>query len=152
MARNPIPHRCKDCKLDPPPAVRAAPHPGPRCATHHRLFRKAQKARTRDLRREKVYGLPPDAYEAVWAAQGRVCAACGKPIRSKPCIDHNHDCCPGPVSCGKCVRGILHPDCNRTLIGRFGIDQLLKAARYLIDNGATAQAAIAQLNQGKVDS
>lgn len=125
--------QCKDCVTEGITTQRNAPHPGPRCVTHHRAFRKAQKQRTRELRREKVYGLTPEAFEALWEAQGRVCAACGKPIRNKPCIDHDHTCCDGPVSCGRCVRGILHPDCNRTLIGRFTTEQLLRAARYLFD-------------------
>lgn len=125
--------RCKDCVNDGITSIRNAPHPGPRCTTHHRAFRKATRARSTAKRRQKVYGVTPELFEALWALQGRVCAACGRPIRNRPCIDHDHDCCPGATSCGKCVRGILHPDCNRTLIGRFSVDQLIRAARYLLD-------------------
>lgn len=120
---------CKGCSS----TTRDLKYPGPRCTTCHREFKKASKARTQALRREKVYGLTPEVFEAIWEAQGRVCGACGKPIRSKPCVDHDHSCCDGPTSCGECVRGILHPDCNRTLIGRFGPNQLIRAARYLLD-------------------
>jgi hypothetical protein len=129
MTTSSKPRSCKDCAS----TTRALPYPGPRCTTCHRAVKKARKARTQALRREKVYGVDPELYEAIWEAQGRVCAACGKPIRSKPCIDHNHDCCDGPTSCGLCIRGILHPDCNRTLIGRFSPQQLIQAARYLLD-------------------
>jgi hypothetical protein len=31
--------------------------------------------------------------------------------------DHNHTCCPGNYSCGKCFRGILHGVCNAAIGG-----------------------------------
>jgi hypothetical protein len=27
-------------------------------------------------------------------------------------VDHDHRCCPGPVSCGACVSGLLCTPCN----------------------------------------
>lgn len=33
-------------------------------------------------------------------------------------VDHDHNCCPGTKSCGKCVRGIVCPRCNM-LVDRY---------------------------------
>lgn len=47
-------------------------------------------------------------------------------------LDHDHRCCPGETSCGKCVRAALCAKCNWGL-GNFGDDPqvLRKAAEYL---------------------
>lgn len=85
------------------------------------------------LQRLYKYGLTAAEYDAMFEAQGRVCAICGTddPGRSF-CIDHDHSCCPGDKSCGKCIRGIICDPCN-TGLGRFrdSADLLRKAADYL---------------------
>jgi hypothetical protein len=135
------PKPCKDC--EPPTGKgkpRPAPHPGPRCATHHREFRKAQKGRTRDRIVETTYGITPKQYAALKAAQGGRCAVCQVATgRTKAlAVDHDHECCPGPVSCGKCVRGLLCGPCNQDVIGRYGIAKLYRAIAYLLDPPARA--------------
>jgi len=39
---------------------------------------------------------------------------CGRDLDTSQ-IDHNHACCPGKTSCGKCVRGLLCNRCNLLL-------------------------------------
>lgn len=69
--------------------------------------------RQRDLQRKSHYGLDVEAFSALLASQGDACAICGLcPIRAKWFVDHDHGCCPGKRSCGKCVRGILCQGCN----------------------------------------
>jgi hypothetical protein len=57
--------------------------------------------------------------------QHDLCAVCHQPFADAfdslrngsvglvPSIDHDHSCCPGEQTCGKCIRGIVHLRCNR---------------------------------------
>lgn len=90
-------------------------------------------SRSKKLRR---YGLTIEQYEAMFAAQGGVCAICRLPERNRQphrkdgkwvdplAIDHDH-------ATGK-VRGLLCMLCN-TAIGKFGDDPVMlrQAADYL---------------------
>lgn len=68
--------------------------------------------------------------EKLISQQGR-CAVCRIPM-TEPHVDHDHRCCPGAFSCGKCVRGLLCGDCNVGL-GKFqdDADRLRDALAYL---------------------
>lgn len=41
-----------------------------------------------------------------------VCAACHEALVGKPHVHHDHQCCPGGYSCGKCVIDLLCYRCN----------------------------------------
>jgi hypothetical protein len=64
----------------------------------------------------RQHGMSPDAYALLLAAQGGVCAAADCREKPKPerrlTTDHDHQCCPGRFSCGRCVRGLLCQACN----------------------------------------
>lgn len=90
----------------------------------------------RNRQRLRKFGITPEQYGQMLAAQGGACAICGTddPGSGKSfAVDHDHECCPGRGSCGKCIRGLLCQKCNRGL-GLFNDDRdRLKAAlRYLI--------------------
>lgn len=78
------------------------------------------------------YGLT----EADYTAMGDACWICGTtdpgPGRKNFDIDHDHACCPGRESCGKCIRGKLCSRCNK-FIGTVqdNPELLRKAATYL---------------------
>jgi hypothetical protein len=68
----------------------------------------------------RTYGISAEQYEAIYRAQKGKCYLCGRKSNQRLSVDHAHSCCPGPVSCGKCVRGLLcapERGCNRSLVG-----------------------------------
>ncbi|NWL27964.1 hypothetical protein DM794_12950 [Paenarthrobacter ureafaciens] len=88
-------------------------------------------------RRKTVYGLELDAYEALLVAQDGRCKLCERaPSDGSPLeVDHNHKCCPGPASCGHCVRGLLCQTCNKGLgLLQENADILMSAAEYVLLN------------------
>ena len=61
----------------------------------------------------KKYNMTYEEYKALHTKQNHLCAICGK--KEKLCIDHDHNCCFGPSSCGKCIRGLVCFKCNVAL-------------------------------------
>jgi len=86
------------------------------------------------------YGLTVDDYNRLLAEQDGRCAICrGKSVKNRRlCVDHDHACCPGGRSCGKCIRGLLCNQCNRKILGYWlqetvkGTIQALETARRLV--------------------
>jgi hypothetical protein len=125
---------CKDCGS----TTRKVSAPGPRCATCHRE-RRTQASLTRRLTYvAKQYNLTPEQYEALRSQLRRndrgqyICPLCDR--NQARCVDHDHKCCPGKISCGKCVRGLICSPCNKFL-GHLRDDPeaLLRFGRYLSD-------------------
>lgn len=82
------------------------------------------------------FGLSLEDYDRMLAEQGGGCAICGATEpggRGSFHVDHDHACCPGKKSCGKCVRSLLCTNCNSGL-GRFhdDPDRLMAAVAYLL--------------------
>lgn len=63
---------------------------------------------------KRYYGLSPEDYELLLMEQDGKCAICSR-IMTPPYVDHDHSCCPGVKSCGKCIRGLLCISCNAHL-------------------------------------
>lgn len=69
----------------------------------------------RRKRTQQTYNLSPAMWDALFDSQGRKCAICKRDKsggRGGWHTDHDHSCCPGIKSCGRCVRGILCHWCN----------------------------------------
>lgn len=84
--------------------------------------------------RVRKHGITLERFDEMSQEQGGGCAICGGPNRGGRHleIDHDHACCPGTESCGKCVRGLLCGPCNKAL-GQFqdNPELLRRAAEYL---------------------
>lgn len=119
--------RCKDCTDEGIETKRKAPHPGPRCSTHHRSRRKVTRDASWEKRIEATYGISSEEYWRIYEAQQRACYICRRATgaRKKLSVDHCHTT--------GVVRGLLCTPCNRNVLGhlRDDMDALLRAIDYL---------------------
>lgn len=108
MARR-KPRQCKDCLAQGVTTKRKAPHPGPRCASHHREFVRSSKERRHSTHIQTLYGLTQDEYWKIYEFQGGACAICqrAKGTTKRLSVDHDHET--GAVRMLACTR------CNRML-------------------------------------
>lgn len=117
--QNPIPAAKRAGTRFCSPACRPSQRPE-RQRQYQRAYRATPKgqitARSGAVRR---HGLTLEDYDTLLAHQGGVCAICQRPPKKVSlAIDHDHHCCPGAWSCGKCVRGLLCSYCNHRMLGR----------------------------------
>lgn len=111
-----------------------------RYALNREKINEARKGRY-DLEKARLhhlpyrYGMTVAQYDELLASQGG-CAVCGKQqseFKRRFSVDHDHSCCSGARSCGKCVRGILCHPCN---VAIHAVDTnpgwAFKAEKYLI--------------------
>ncbi|AGK87534.1 endonuclease VII [Mycobacterium phage HINdeR] len=107
---------CIDCVTEGLTNRRPAPHPGPRCVTHHRAKRLQRKTMSQEQRWLDVYGITADEYWAIYEHQGGLCYGCrranGK--RKRLSVDHDHKT--------GIVRGLLCTTCNRNVLGHLRDD------------------------------
>ena len=99
----------------------------------------AQAQYQREAHLQKNYGIGIAKFDAMLAAQGGTCAVAtctrtgtndGRALH----VDHDHSCCPGERSCGKCVRWLLCYQHN-TGLGMFNDDPAeLRAAADLLES------------------
>jgi hypothetical protein len=85
------------------------------------------------------YGITLEKYKEILINQNNACAICKrhKSLFTKELhVDHNHSCCQGKTSCGKCVRGILCPECNMMIgLSKDSVETLKHAIIYLDKGG-----------------
>jgi hypothetical protein len=85
--------------------------------------------------RKSKYNITQDQFNQILSSQEGKCAVCRD---TEPGghgnwhVDHDHSCCAGRKSCGRCVRGLLCTKCN-TALGLFkdSTSVLREAINYL---------------------
>jgi hypothetical protein len=89
-------------------------------AKYYSTYSRSEKSKAvvREQHLIRNYGITQKQYDAMLERQGGSCAMCDRPqseLMRNLAVDHDHSCCSGKKSCGKCVRGLLCPACNTFL-------------------------------------
>jgi hypothetical protein len=102
-------------------------------AVKQRKWDKANPEKIAAFNRVCRYNLTNEKYQELLDKQNNSCKICLKSFTDiTPYIDHNHECCPGQKTCGKCIRGLLCHACNNLLgNAKDNRETLLRAADYV---------------------
>lgn len=125
--------QCKEC--DREKELRYLADPG--VLDRRNAAARLRKRPTDQVRRKHLwvnYHLTVERYEGILESQDGVCAICKEPCPTghNLSVDHDHNCCPGKMSCGECVRGLLCNRCNPMLgYAQDSMDRLEAARKYL---------------------
>jgi hypothetical protein len=122
--------KSKSCGCDPVAAQKSAQTRKGTRRGQHRLVDPASYNATRHL--VSTFNRTLEWRNEQIAAQSNKCAICEKEFVYTPHVDHDHSCCAGKTSCGKCIRALLCHNCN-TAIGNLkdSPELLRKAATYI---------------------
>ena len=84
------------------------------------------------LTRCQKYKISLEKLQTMLELQNSACGICEQSLTlSSSQTDHDHSCCSGQYSCGKCVRGLLCGPCNTSLGHLEKKGFMLKALYYL---------------------
>ena len=93
------------------------------------VCRKKQKRAENIFRKYKI---SIDEWDKILEKQNMVCKICKGDALRFFVVDHDHSCCKGSSTCGKCIRGILCENCNRALgLVKDSVEILEEMVRYL---------------------
>lgn len=89
------------------------------CSKNYRQeWRAKNPVAARDHELKRWFNMVPGQFDKMLESQGGTCLGCGASPEEAPrrmSVDHDHAHCPGPKSCGTCLRAILCGPCNHAL-------------------------------------
>lgn len=83
--------------------------------------RERQRIHGRRYSMKHNFGITLEEWNEMIIEQTGRCYLCEDPLTGQIDVDHNHKCCPGRRSCGRCIRGLACRWCNQGL-GQFRDD------------------------------
>jgi len=91
------------------------------------------KEKKKDNELRSRYGISIEERDSLVLAQGGRCPICMRDLKgTKISVDHDHACCPGSMTCGKCIRAVLCQRCNVLLgLAKDSSEILNNAIQYL---------------------
>lgn len=108
-----------------------------------RKFRFCKDCRQRS--HQLKHGLSRPQIESIEEHQEFRCAMCRK--ASTLVIDHDHTCCPGSFSCGKCVRAMLCNTCNAGIGYLQDAPELLLIGAYYVQSHRHADLQVGDIHK-----
>jgi hypothetical protein len=123
---------CKICHLEYGRERYANPKAFKRRQMNGEIYKKRRQASSRKWYLKATYNITEIDYNTLFNKTFGQCYICNIKVDYWLHVDHDHNCCPGAKSCGKCIRGLLCHNCN-SLLGhaKDSTDILMKAAKYL---------------------
>ncbi len=110
---------------------------------YYRKYSQEHKVDPKRLRHNKLisqYHITLKEYNNILVMQNGACAICNKAETSRSksgtikslSVDHDHNCCCGEKTCGRCIRGLICDKCNQLLSrANDSIEILQSAITYL---------------------
>ena len=115
------PRLCRVCSADLSGISKKKSFCSDECSAHDRqISGRMKEANDRWRAKNPTYNwdgshhLGHGGFEKMYMSQCGSCYCCGNVFQENEriCVDHDHACCPGTFSCGKCVRALVCSGCN----------------------------------------
>lgn len=123
---------CSPCQLEYQRLRYAEPLVYKRRQMSREIYKERRKGSSRKWYLKSKYGLTEEQYALMFDKYNGSCWICGIKPKYSLHVDHDHNCCSGEKSCGKCVRGLLCYSCNIILgHSKDNVEILKNSVKYI---------------------